>query len=308
MNILIAGASGFIGQNLVKALETNHKITVLGRKAALLEKLFGESIKKCTWDSLDSLDAKAYDVIINLCGHNIGASRWTPKIKKQLIESRVKTCRTLIDWAINKDAKPHFYCANAIGIYGLQENGDLKAFDENSVINFENPPDFLAEIAVLWQNAMQPALEKGMKVTITRFGVVLKKGEGILKKLSPSFYLGFGAVIGEGRQTLSWVHIDDVVCAYLFLLKHPELTGAFNLTAPNPVSQKQFAETLAKAMHRPLFLKIPEFVISKLFGEMGDSLLLKGQRVHPKRLIEEGYSFIYPDLSNALDHEFGYKP
>ncbi len=255
-------------------------------------------------DALDNLDAKDYDVVINLCGHNIGASRWNAEVKQKLIDSRVKTCSALIDWAIKKEGRPHFYCANAIGIYGLQKNSDPQAFDENSFINFENPPDFLAEIAVLWQKAMQPAIDKGLKVTITRFGVALQKGEGMLKKLSPSFYLGLGAVIGDGKQILSWVHVDDIVGAYLFLLKRPELTGALNLTSPNPVSQAEFSKTLAKTMHRPFFLKIPGILISKLFGEMGDSLLLQGQRVLPKRLNYEGYQFIYPDLTSALNQEF----
>jgi uncharacterized protein (TIGR01777 family) len=304
MNILIAGASGFIGRNLVKALQNNHNLTVLGRNAADLEKAFPKEVKICNWDSLANLDAKTYDAVINLCGHNIGASRWNAEVKRKLIDSRVNTSKDLIDWAIKQGAKPHFYCANAIGIYGLQENGDPQAFDENSTINFNNPPDFLAEIAVRWQRAMQPALDQGMDVTITRFGVALQKGEGMLKKLSPSFYLGLGAVVGDGKQVLSWVHVDDIVGAYLFLLERPKLTGAFNLTSPNPLSQAQFAKTLAKAMHRPLFLKIPGFVISSIFGEMGECLLLKGQRVMPKRLGEEGYQFLYPDLAAALTHEF----
>ncbi|MBA3535540.1 MAG: TIGR01777 family protein [Tatlockia sp.] len=304
MNILIAGASGFIGRNLVKALQNNHNLTVLGRSSTGLEKIFPKGVKICSWDSLANLDPNTYDAVINLCGHNIGASRWNAKVKQKLIDSRVNTSKDLIDWAIKQGAKPHFYCANAIGIYGLQENGDPQAFDENSTINFNNPPDFLTEIAVRWQNAMQPAIDQGMDVTITRFGVALQKGEGMLKKLSPSFFFGLGAAIGDGKQILSWVHVDDIVSAYLFLLGHPKLTGAFNVTAPNPLSQAEFAQTLAKAMHRPLFLKIPGFVISSIFGEMGEYLLLKGQRVIPKRLEEEGYQFIYPDLAGALNHEF----
>ncbi|MBA2651929.1 MAG: TIGR01777 family protein [Tatlockia sp.] len=304
MKILIAGASGFIGQNLVKSLQGRYKITVLGRDAERLENSFSQPIEICTWDSLASLDAKPFDAVINLCGHNIGASKWNPEVKKQLIDSRVNTSTSLINWAIQQEAKPHFYCANAIGIYGLQENGDPKALDEDTAIQQTTPADFLAEIGVLWQNAMQPAINNGMAVTITRFGVVLKKGEGMLKKLSPSFYFGMGAIIGDGQQILSWIHIDDLVAAYKFLLERPELTGDFNLTAPFPVSQAEFAQTLAQAMHRPLFLKIPAFVIRKAFGEMGECLLLKGQRVIPKRLIDERFKFLYPEITLALRHEF----
>lgn len=304
MNILIAGASGFIGRQLVKALQPHHKLTVLGRNRTLLEKLYIQNLSICSWDSLSELNANHYDVIINLCGQNIGASRWNAKVKQGLIDSRVKTTTTLIDWAIRHKAKPHFYSANAVGIYGMQKTADPYVFDEQSPIDFKQPKDFLSEIGIRWQQALQPAIDHGMDVTITRFGVVLKKGEGMLKKLSPSFYFGLGATLGDGKQVISWVHIDDIVGAYLFLLDRPELTGVFNLSAPIPVSQAQFARALAKAMHRPQLLKIPGFAIRKLFGEMGESLLLKGQRVVPKRLVEEGYQFHYPELSAALHHEF----
>ena len=304
MNILIAGASGFIGQNLVQSLQMTHNITVLGRNSTLLEQFFSKKITTCTWESLADLDARDYDAVINLCGTNIAASRWNNEIKQQLIKSRVDTTTNLINWAIKYNASPHFYCANAVGIYGMQKNGDPHSFDEDSPINFENPRDFLSEIGVRWQSALQPAIDYGMKVTIMRFGVVLKKGSGMLKKLSPSFYFGLGSIVGDGEQVISWVHIDDIISAILFLLANPNLTGAFNITAPLPVSQAQFARALAKAMHRPLLLKTPAFVIRSLFGEMGESLILKGQRVVPKRLVEEGYQFHYPELTNALKHEF----
>lgn len=300
MNILIAGASGFIGQNLVAALQNKHSITVVGRDKTKLEQLFTPPIKINTWDSLTQVNANNFDAIINLCGYNISASRWTDQVKKELIESRVKTSSNLIGWVKKHSAKPHFYCANAVGIYGLQENGDPHIFDEDSPINFEQPKDFMSEIGIRWQQALQPAIDYGMKVTTTRFGVVLKKGEGMLKKLAPSFYCGLGAIVGDGKQVISWVHIDDLVGAYLFLLQNSNLTGAFNVTAPQPISQAEFAQTLATAMNRPLFLKIPAAVIRVLFGEMGESLLLSGQRVMPKRLMDVGYRFNYPELERAL--------
>lgn len=303
MNVLIAGASGFIGQKLVKDLLPNHTITVLGREKKSLERHFSSPIKLVTWDMLPQLDANTFDTVINLCGYNIADSRWSATIKKQLIESRVKTTSALVEWAIHAHAKPHFICANAVGIYGIQGSHDEREFDENTPINFETPSDFLSEIGIRWQHALQPAIDYGMHVTTSRFGVVLGKDGGMLKKLIPSFYLGLGSIIGDGRQILSWVHLDDVVNALLFLLNNPELTGAFNITSPNPVSQAEFAKTLAKVMHRPLFLKIPALAIRLLFGEMGECLLLKGQRVVPSRLIESGYEFRYPNLMNALQHD-----
>lgn len=304
MNVLIAGASGFIGHRLVAALQPNHTITVLGRDRTNLQRHFSESVKLATWEMLPDLEASSFDTIINLCGYNIAASRWSESVKKQLIDSRVQTTSALVDWAIKAHAKPHFICANAVGIYGMQESSDKRELDEDTPIDLEHPCDFLSEIGVRWQQALQGAIDYGMNVTTTRFGIVLGKSGGVLKKLSPSFYMGFGSIIGDGKQIMSWVHIDDVVNAILFLLNNPELTGAFNVTSPNPVSQAEFARALARVMHRPLFLKMSAFVIRLLFGEMGECLLLKGQRVVPNRLIESGYDFRYPNLMDALRYEY----
>lgn len=307
MNILIAGASGFVGQELVASLKTNHCITSLGRKKGNVRHSHSDNISYCTWDELSNLNANNYDAVINLCGYNIAASRWSKQVKAQLIDSRVKTCDTLIQWIIHHQAKPHFICANAVGIYGLQSKGDFAAFDEDTAIDFQHPRDFLSEIGICWQQALQPAIDYGMAVTMLRFGVVLKKNGGMLKKLIPSFYLGLGSLVGDGQQMISWVHMDDVVNAIIFLLNKPEITGAVNITSPNPVSQAQFSKVLAASMHRPLFLTMPAFFIRALFGEMGDCLLLKGQRVLPKRLIEAGYQFSYPQLTEALQQEFTQK-
>jgi len=307
MNILIAGASGFVGTELVKSLQNEHSITVLGRDIQILQKRFPHRLAMVTWENLPQIDATNYQAIINLCGYNISASRWNKSVKNKLIDSRVSTNKKLITWLINQNAKPHFICANAVGIYGLQQNGAPEELDENTPIDVQHPRDFLSEIGVYWQQSLLPAVEFGMNVTSTRFGVVLKKGQGMLKKIAPSFYLGLGAVLGDGKQVISWIHIDDLIASIIFLLSKPELTGAFNLTAPNPISQEQFAHILAKTMHRPLLLKMPAWFIKTLFGEMGDCLLLKGQRVIPKRLMESGYQFIYSNLPDALSHEFSCK-
>lgn len=306
MNLLIAGASGFIGKKLVAVLQSLHSVTVLGRDAANLNRQFVKPVRCVTWDMLPGLDAKSFDAIINLCGYNIAARRWSPAVKKQLIDSRVNTTSTLVDWAIKNNAKPHFICANAVGIYGMQEAQDSQKLDEDTLIDFVHPRDFLSEIGIRWQQALQPAIDFGMPVTTTRFGVVLGKEDGILKKLKPSFYMGLGSILGDGKQIISWVHIDDVVKALIFLLERPELTGAFNLTSPNPISQAEFARILAITMHRPLFLKMPAFMIRALFGEMGECLLLKGQSVIPSRLLGAGFTFGYPDLMLALGHEYDF--
>jgi uncharacterized protein len=304
MNILIAGASGFIGTELVNALKTTNKITVLGRNDEILQKKFSKDVAIITWQNLHQSDATHYDTIINLCGHNIAASRWTRKTKEKLIASRVNSNQELIRWLTHYGAKPHFICANAVGIYGLQKNGELKQFDENSRIDKNPPHDFPSEIGIRWEESLAPALSQGMPVTILRLGVVFKRGQGFLQKLFPSFQCGMGAILGDGQQMISWVHIKDVIGAVLFILSQPHLTGPFNITSPHPVSQKEFAHLLANILHRPLLLRIPSILIVALFGEMGESLLLQGQSVIPKRLIEEGYQFFYPQCIDALKREF----
>ncbi|MGQ3887870.1 TIGR01777 family oxidoreductase [Legionella sp. CNM-1927-20] len=299
MNILIAGGTGFIGRELVTALKSTHNITVLGRNKAKLKATF-PTVSHLTWADLPQQPAQQYQCIVNLCGHNIAASRWSSQVKQEIISSRVDTTTDLIDWVIKAQAKPRLFVANAIGIYGTQANTDPTAFDEDTIIDTQHPKDFLSEIGIKWEQSLQPALDYGLEPVITRFGVVLKKGEGILKKLELSFKLGLGSIIGDGQQVISWVHVNDVIAAFLFLLDHSDLYGAFNVTSPNPVTQREFAQALAKAMHRPLILKMPAPLVKLLFGEMGDYLLLRGQRVLPKRLLEAGFKFNHPYIDEAL--------
>lgn len=301
MNLLIAGASGLIGQELVKNLSKEHQITVLGRYKNKLSTLFPKEVTCLTWDELGHLNASTLDAVINLSGSNIADSRWSPKVKDELIQSRVQSSQTLIRWLVKNQAKPHFYCANAVGIYGLQEDGEEEAFTEDSAIDLVHPVDFLSEIGVRWQEALKEAEQAGLAVTTTRFGVVLKKRKGFLGKLYPSFICGLGSVIGSGRHYLSWVDCEDVVNAYRFLLNHPQITGPVNITAPNPCTQKEFANAYAKSLHRPLLLTTPTFVIRLLFGEMGESLINHGQKVLPKRLLEAGFTFKKVRIEEALN-------
>jgi uncharacterized protein (TIGR01777 family) len=299
MNILIAGGTGFVGRNLIPKLINSHQVTVLSRKISDVEIAFRKQVNACDWDNLDKLNPEHFDSVINLCGRNIGQGRWTPEIKKELIDSRVNTTKQLLLWAQNTNL--HFYCANAIGIYGAYEKQTGNGFTEDNPINIEQNSDFLSKIGLLWQNACN---ESNLDTTIMRFGVVLKKKEGMLKKLFPSFYLGMGSIIGSGQQFLSWIHINDLVKAIIFLLEHPEKKGIYNLTSPLPVKQAQFARRLAHSLNRPVLITLPNNVVKLIFGEMGDLLICKGQKVIPKRLIDEGFEFDYPTIKGALKKEF----
>lgn len=298
-NILIAGASGFIGTELVKHLSQNHKITVLGRQLGKLESKFSKEVSILSWDKLKDHDAQPYDLVINLSGSNIGAKRWSSAVKKELIESRTKTNEQLIAWLIKAEAKPRFFCANAVGIYGAEDQS-VTPVDESFPLP-QSSDDFLQHIGLVWEQSLKNAIDAGIPVTLLRFGVVLKQGEGMLKKLELPFRLGLGSVLGSGSQTLSWIYYKDLIQAVDFIIEHPSLTGPVNITSPQPITQQEFAQQLAKTLKRPLFLKTPKLLIKILFGEMGDYLLLKGQRVLPKRLNELGFKFTYPKIDAALN-------
>lgn len=303
MKILIAGASGFIGKELTRSLCQSHQITVLGRDLQRLTKIFTPPVQSIAWNDLAKLDANQFDIIINLCGSNIGAKRWNATVKEELIKSRTVTNQQLIDWLIRQNATPRILCANAIGIYGAHDN-EQPVFDETTSINSDASTDFLKRIGLAWQDSLQIASQHGMAVTTLRFGVVLKKGEGMLKKLELPFSLGLGSVLGTGKQILSWIHHQDLIDAINFLIAHPDITGPVNITSPLPVSQKEFATTYASVLKRPCFLTTPAFIVKIMFGEMGEYLLLKGQKVLPKRLTELQFHFTYPDLRSALEKEY----
>lgn len=302
MNILIAGASGFIGTVLANHLSKNHKITVLGRQLEKLASIFPKDMTLLTWDRLTTHDATQYDLIINLSGSNIGAKRWNSTVKKELIESRTKTNQRLTEWLIKYHSNPRFFCANAIGIYGAQDIS-TDSLDEKAILPHASD-DFLQHIGLVWQQSLQNAIDAGIPVTTLRFGVVLKKNEGMLKPLELPFRMGLGSILGSGRQVLSWIYYKDLINAIDYLIEQPEVTGPVNLTSPCPVTQAVFAKQLAKALKRPLFLKIPGLFIKIFFGEMGNALLLKGQRICPKRLNALGFKFTYPKIESVFIEEF----
>jgi uncharacterized protein (TIGR01777 family) len=302
MNILISGASGFIGRILVDSLSQAHKITVLGRNLEKLEKAFPDTIDKLVFRNLENHDAKNYDLIINLSGSNIGNKRWTESIKKEIIESRTLTNQKLVKWLVAQSAAPRFFCASAIGIYGAQDIS-TECFYEYSHLS-SLTEDFLQKICFAWEDSLREAIDASIPVTILRFGVVLKKGAGMLKKLELPFRLNLGSVIGSGNQTLSWVHHIDLVRAINFLIINPAIIGPVNIVAPISVTQKEFAQELAKNLQRSVLFKTPSWLVKFLFGEMGEYLLLKGQKVIPNRLIEIGFNFTYPTIESSLAKEY----
>ncbi|STY31768.1 nucleoside-diphosphate sugar epimerase [Legionella wadsworthii] len=308
MKIIVAGGTGFLGQILVpELLKAGHEIYVIGRHEERIYKIFANTVHACTWDTLNSLDTNEFEAIINLAGKNITDHRWSSKIKEKLLRSRIDTTNQLVRWGLKAVKKPHLYNASAVGIYGLQKQleEDEIVFNETTAPIDSPNTSFANQLVTQWEQTAKKGFEMGMPVTLMRFGVVLKRGEGMLKKLELPAQYGMGAVMGSGQQPLAWIDSDDLVNAIQFLISHPEITGPVNLVAPQYVSQKTFTKILAQVLKKPAFLWLPSWVIKLLLGKMGEELLLSGQTVVPQRLIEYQFDFQYPTLYSALNKEFG---
>lgn len=307
MNIVVSGGTGLIGKSLIPALLANgHHLTIISRSPEKIAQLYQASVNGLSWQALNQIAPDTFDAIINLAGENIAEHRWSKTIKLRIKESRIQTTAQLVKWALQATMKkPHLYNASAVGIYGAHPatSSVVKPYTETTPLCGKSR-DFCTEVGESWEKATQPAMGANMPVTLLRFGVVLKRHEGILKKLEWPFSLGFGTIIGSGEQSFSWIQIDDLIAGIIFLLNHPTITGPVNLCAPQCVTQKIFAKALATTLHRPLFLTLPARVVTTLFGDMGKELLLSGQKVYPEKLEKNGFHFTYPDLQSALQHEW----
>jgi uncharacterized protein (TIGR01777 family) len=289
MKILIAGASGFIGKHIVSALSYEHEVVALGRNINRLTTCFPDQ-KIIDWRMLEIESPDSYQIIINLCGENIGDKRWTDNRKAEIIQSRTDTTEKLCRWALTAKHPSllRFINASAVGIYGLNTKGNT----EETTIKI-NKHCFSQQVVFDWEEIVRKNLGKEINYSFARFGVVLKKQEGMLKKLEPSYKLGLASILGDGQQSISWVHIDDLVRAIVFIIQNPALSGPINIVAPEVITQKKLAQTMAHAMGRPCFLTMPALCVKLLFGQMGTELLLVGQDAVPKKLIASGFSFQY---------------
>jgi uncharacterized protein (TIGR01777 family) len=232
------------------------------------------------------------DVLINLAGASI-FSKWTEEHKKAIRESRVNTTRNIVEGIPSQSGRPFtLFSTSAVGYYG---------FCGDEGLTEESPPwgDFLARIAVEWEGEALKARDKGARVVITRFGIVLGEKGGALGQMIPLFKKYIGGPIGSGKQWFSWIHIKDLAEAFIFLLNHPEISGPVNLCSPNPVRNRDLARALGKVLHRPSFMPAPGFMVKLILGEFG-SVVLEGQRVIPKKLLEKGFVFRYAEIHQAL--------
>ena len=295
MKVFMTGGTGFIGTSLSKRLiAEGHSVTVLThetKEPALkmqgLSYLHGNPTVRGEWQKA----VPEHDVIINLAGASI-FSRWTEEQKKILRSSRILTTRNLVD-ALPQDAKHvTFFSTSAVGYYGFHQ-------DEELIESSPAGTDFLARLARDWESEAMNAQTKGARVVITRFGIVLGKDGGALGQMIPLFKFFLGGPLGSGRQWFSWVHMQDLVEAFIFLLGKKEISGPVNLCSPEPVRNKELGSAIGRVLHRPSFMPAPGFMIKLILGEFG-SVLLEGQRVIPRKLLDAGYQFRYPGIDEAL--------
>ncbi|MBL0520490.1 TIGR01777 family oxidoreductase [Aeromonas enteropelogenes] len=293
MKILITGGTGFIGRRLVAHLKVNHEVVVLSRQGSRAYTLLGHDIK--VLDSLDRLDdLNDVDAVINLAGEPIAAGRWSEQRKQLLCDSRWLLTEQLVDLIKLSTTPPKVLInASAIGWYGRQDDAPL---DEQC----QTPHDeFTHQLCQQWETLAQEARSRLTRVCIVRIGLVLGTDGGALPKMLPPYRFGLGGPMGAGNQVMSWIHVQDLVRAILFLLEHGECDGIFNCTAPHPVSNREFSQALAHTLHRPHLFFVPAALLRLMMGEASD-LLLTGQHVLPARLQQAGFHFTYPELPQAL--------
>jgi len=293
MKIAVTGATGLIGAALCERLrqEGNDVLVITRRENS------SSPFPVVHWNpergELDTRSLEGVDAVVHLAGETI-AERWTREKKERIRTSRVAGTRFLVDGLKRLSKRPSVLIgSSAVGFYGNRGDEEL---DEGS------PPGtgFLPEICQAWEAEVARASELGMRAVRLRTGIVLSTKGGALAKMLLPFKLGLGGPVGSGSQWMSWIHIDDVVGGYHFALHHSDLSGAANLTAPQPVRNADFTRALGRALGRPAFLPAPGFALKLIFGEMAQDLLLDGQRVLPRRLESAGYQFQHTGVDDAL--------
>jgi uncharacterized protein len=299
--IAIAGTNGLVGSQLAPFLTSGgHTVLPLVRRGS-------KRVAGLPWDPdagvIDSAALADCDAIIHLGGAGIADRRWSPRRKRLIMDSRVRSTRLLAEaLAATPRRKPMtLIVASAIGWYG--DRG------EEIVDEFSAPGSgFLADVCRAWEDACEPARRAGIRVVNLRIGMVLSHRGGALARMLPAFRLGLGGPLGSGEQWLSWIWIDDLVYAIHHALMTPNLTGAVNAVAPFPIRQRDFAKSLAKTLNRPCALRTPAWAIRATLGDMGRELLLSSCRVASRRLEEEIFAFGSPDLATALERELAPPP
>jgi hypothetical protein len=292
MKVAVSGITGLIGSALRESLTADGiSVLAVSRKKAV------PPLETVTWDvengRFDASPLEGVDAVVHLSGEPI-AQRWSEARKKSIRDSRVSSTKLLVEGLKSLKTRPRiFVSGSAVGFYGNRGDEELTE---------SSPPGqgFLPETCQAWEHAAMEALGLGIRTAVLRTGIVLSTRGGALAKMLLPFRLGLGGPVGDGRQWMSWIHIDDIVGALRFVLEKEDVVAAVNGTAPNPARNGDFGRALGKSLSRPAFLPAPAFGMKLLFGEMSE-LLLDSQRVLPKKLQENGYTFRFPELEGALE-------
>ena len=298
LRVAVSGVTGLVGGAVSFALRARgDDVTRLVRRVA------ARTDDEARWDPVsghvDDDILEGHDAVIHLAGEPIASWRWGETKKERIRSSRVDGTRLLTECLARLEQPPSvFICASAVGYYGSRPTEQ---------VNEESGPGdgFLADVAVEWEAACTPAAEAGIRVVNARFGVIIDRDDPLITRQLPMAQIGLGGRVGNGKQHISWVAIDDVVGAILHSLDTPELSGPINVTSPNPVTNREFARALSAAVGRPALGWMPGPIAKLVFGEMGRELILTDQNVRPIRILESGYQFIHPELESALRAALG---
>jgi len=297
MRITVTGATGQIGSRLVAQLQRRgDEVTVLSRDPDAARRTLGTGVEAHAWDPgsgpAPTVALAGRDAVVHLAGENI-AQRWNDDVRRRIRESREQGTRRLVEGIAATDRRPRTLVSmSAVGYYG--DRGD-------EIVDEDAPPgdDFLADVCIAWEAEADSASELGLRVVRTRNGVVLDKDGGALATMLTPFKLCVGGPVAGGRQYLPWVHLDDVTGTIVAALDDERWSGAYNLVAPDPVTNADFSKALGRALHRPAVLPIPAFALKVLYDGMAQ-LVTEGQRAVPRRALELGYEHRHPDLDEAL--------
>jgi uncharacterized protein (TIGR01777 family) len=306
MKIIIAGGGGFLGRHLTAALAAaRHTVVVLTRAAPPAPS--GGLVRRAAWTPENDAGAWSAELdgagaVVNLAGESIAARRWTPAQKTRILQSRLRATQSLVA-AIRRAPTPPpvLISGSAVGYYGPL--GDDVITEEAAAGS-----DFLAGVCEQWEAAAERGVSESTRIVRLRTGLVLERDGGALPRMLPPFWFGAGGPIGSGRQYWPWIHREDWVALVRWAIDTPEVTGALNATAPTPVTNREFARALGRAIHRPAFLPAPSFAMRLLLGEMAGALLLSGQRAVPDKALRAGYAFRYTIVDDALRALFSTRP
>jgi uncharacterized protein (TIGR01777 family) len=302
MKVLITGATGLIGRELCAALSARgDDVVALTRNAAKARNVLGAA-KIFEWNPLaGTAPIPAFDgvdAVVNLLGETVG-QRWNPAVKARIRESRIAGTHNLVETLKLLDKKPRvLICGSAVGFYG--DRGDEQLSEASSAGS-----DFLAQVCRDWEAEGQRAADLALRVVLLRTGLVLNPDGGALQQMLCPFRLGLGGRLGHGRQWLPWIHRDDMTALILHAIDRQSLSGPLNATAPNPVTNADFARELGAALHRPAIFPVPAFTMRLKFGEFTDAALLASQRALPRAALDSGFRFAHPHLADALAHLLG---